>query len=91
MQTPEPDISQADANDLCFAASSVFFALLEREAAEMKSRIILPSLLCPATRLPRPCSLDPEMVKEATAMLIRLGVVEIDDQGRIHLVLVRHG
>ena len=89
MATFEPDISQDDANNLCHAASSVFFALLEREAAELNSRIILPSLLCPASKVPPPCTLDPETVKEATAMLIRLGVVEIDDQGKIHLILVR--
>ena len=91
MSAHDSDISQADANSLCHAASCVFFALLGREAAELKTRIILPHLLCPAKRLPPPCTLDPDLVREATAMLLRMGVVELDDDGQVHLVLVRHG
>ncbi|MDG1979273.1 MAG: hypothetical protein P8I44_11975 [Phycisphaerales bacterium] len=84
------EISQADADRLCFAASCVFFALLRRKATMLGTQIVLPKLLCPTTCHPPPEMLDDDLVKEATAMLLRLGVVEINDDGIVDLILVGH-
>ncbi|MCP4836973.1 MAG: hypothetical protein GY895_19665 [Phycisphaera sp.] len=86
----EDDISQADANELCTAASAVFFALLRVEAARHQSVIALPELLCPRSRLPAPEDLEPDLLERATAMLLRLQVVEIDDHGKLRVHLVRN-
>jgi len=51
---------------------------------------VLPKLLCPTTCHPPPEMLDDDLVKEATAMLLRLGVVEINDDGIVDLILVSH-
>lgn len=87
----EDDISQADADELCTAASAVFFALLRVEAARHHSAIALPELLCPTSRLPAPEDLAPDLLERATAMLLRLQVVEIDDHGKLRVHLVRNG
>ena len=84
----DSDISQADADRLCFAASCVFFALLRRKAAQLGTQIVLPRLLCPTTCHPPPETLDDDLVEEATAMLLRLGVVELDGHGKVDLILV---
>ena len=86
---PEDHISQVDADRLCTAASAVFFALLRVEASRMQTTVVLPELLCPKGKLPAPSELDPEVIEEATAMLLRLGVVETDPQGRLRLHLIR--
>ena len=78
---PEDDISQIDADRICTAASAVFFALLRMEASRMQTTVVLPELLCPKSRLPTPAELDPDVIEEATAMLLRLGVVENDEDG----------
>ena len=85
---PDDDITQADANRLCFAASCIFFALLRRQAIELGNHIALPELLCPKRPLPPPSELDAHLAEEATAMLIRLGVVEIQKNGEVKLILV---
>ena len=87
--SPEDNISQVDADRLCTAASAVFFALLRMEASRMGTTVVLPELLCPKTRLPAPSELDPLVIEEATAMLLRLGVVETDSEGELRLHLVR--
>ena len=86
----EDDISQTDADELCTAASAVFFALLRVEASRQRSVIALPELLCPKSRLPAPEDLDPDLLERATAMLLRLQVVEIDDRGRLRVHLIRN-
>ena len=87
---PEDNISQVDADRICTAASAVFFALIRVEASRMHTTVVLPELLCPQKRLPAPSELDPIVVEEATAMLIRLGVVETDDKGELRLHLIRN-
>ena len=87
MPIPDDDITQADANRLCFAASCIFFALLRRQAVEFGNHIALPELLCPKRPLPPPSELDAHLAEEATAMLIRLGVVEIKADGNVKLIL----
>lgn len=87
---PEDDISQIDADRICTAASAVFFALLRMEASRMQTTVVLPELLCPKSRLPNPAELDPDVIEEATAMLLRLGVVENDEDGELRLHLVRN-
>ncbi|MAB71563.1 MAG: hypothetical protein CMJ54_03555 [Planctomycetaceae bacterium] len=84
----DADISQTDADRLCFAASCVFFALLRRKATMLGTQIVLPKLLCPTTCHPPPEMLDDDLVAEATAMLLRLGVVEIGVDGKVDLILV---
>ncbi|MBC04470.1 MAG: hypothetical protein CMJ34_14385 [Phycisphaerae bacterium] len=86
---PEDDISQVDADRICTAASAVFFALLKVEATRTHTTVVLPELLCPKARLPSPSELDPHVIEEATAMLLRLGVVETDERGDLRLHLVR--
>lgn len=86
----DEEISQTDANRLCFAASCIFFALLRQKASSLGTQIVLPKLLCPTTCHPPPEMLDDDLVVEATAMLLRLGVVEIDDDGKVDLILVSH-
>lgn len=88
---PEDHISQVDADRLCTAASAVFFALLRVEASRMRTTVVLPELLCPKGKLPAPSELDPVLIEEATAMLLRLGVIETDSQGHLRLHLVRRG
>ena len=87
----DAEISQADADRLCFAASCVFYALLRRKATHLGTQIILPKLLCPTSCHPPPEMLDDDLVAEATAMLLRLGVVEIDGDCQVDLILVTHG
>lgn len=87
---PEDNISQVDADRLCTAASSVFFALLRAEASRLHTSVVLPELLCPKSKLPSPSELDPEAVEEATAMLLRMGVIETDARGKLRLHLVRN-
>ncbi len=86
----EREISQTDADRLCFAASCVFFALLRKKATLLGTQIVLPKLLCPTTCHPPPEMLDDDLVEEATAMLLRLGVVEIGEDGKVDLILVSH-
>ena len=87
---PNDEITQADANRLCFAASCIFFALLRQQAVELGNYIALPELLCPRRPLPPPSELDAHLAEEATAMLIRLGVIEIQEDGEVRLILADH-
>ena len=83
------DPTQAEANELCTAASVVFFALLRSEATATGSVIALPELLCPAEALPPMVAFDPAIVEEATAMLIRMGVVDRLPDGSLGIQLRR--
>ena len=76
------DVSQEQANELCRAATAVYFAILYRESMEQKEPITLPLLMCPVTPPPCLCSLDEDLAQDATAFLIRLGIVHIDELGR---------
>ena len=69
--------------------SERYFALLKVEATRTHTTVVLPELLCPKARLPSPSELDPHVIEEATAMLLRLGVVETDERGDLRLHLVR--
>lgn len=83
------DPTQAEANELCTAASVVFFAILRSEATATRSVIALPELLCPAEALPPMAAFDPAVIEEATAMLIRMGVVDRLPDGSLGIQLHR--
>ena len=82
------DLSAADADNLCTAASVVFFAVLQKEASRRRSLVALPELLCPEERLPPLGAFDPRVIEEATAMLIRLGVIERNPDGSLGIQLL---
>ena len=84
-----PELSQAEANRLCHAASCVFFALIQQESIQTGMEIILPWHLSPPSRLPPPSSLDESLVTEAVSMLLRLGIVARDSEDNIRIVLNR--
>ena len=80
-------ISQEEADRLCLAASSLFFTLLLEEAAERGCSVMLPRLLAPRTPLPPPEQLPPAERKEGMDLLIRLGIVQQDEEGRARVPL----
>ena len=90
MRNPEPELTQAEANELCHAASSVFFSLLKQEAARNNCTILLPSLLHPGESLTPLSSLDEELLHESMAFLVRLGIINVDDRGRASMPLFRY-
>ena len=90
MRIPEPDLTQAEANELCHAASCIFFTLLKHEAARNNCTIILPSLLHPPESLPPLATLDEELIEEGMAFLARLGIIIVDDRGRACMPLFRY-
>ena len=51
---------------------------------------VLPGILCPTAGHPPPEMLDDDLVVEATGMFLRTRVVEIDDDGKVDLILVTH-
>ena len=87
MNTPSSpeDVTQEDANRLCKAATAVFFSVLRHESIRNDRPVIIPFHLLPDQAPPCPCTLCPELVREAEQFLIRMGVIEVEGD---HLRLV---
>jgi len=81
------DVTQDAANELCDAATSIFFAVACFESARRGGPIRLPWHLCPKRQPPCPCTLDPDLVNDAEQFLLRLGVIYFDDHCRARLSL----
>ena len=79
----DPDITQEGANQLCLAASCIFFELLRKESVQTGAEIVLPWHLTPPAPLPHLATFDEPLIQEATAMLIRLGIVLHDAENNI--------
>ena len=82
--SPE-DVTQDDADRLCKAATAVFFSVLRLESIRHDRPVIIPFHLLPDQAPPCPCTMCPELVREAEEFLIRLGVIEVEDD---HLRLI---
>ena len=81
----DPGITQEKANELCRAASCIFFELIRKEAAQTGAEIVLPWHLSPPAPLPHLNSFDEPLMQEAVAMLIRLGIVSRDAEENIRI------
>jgi hypothetical protein len=81
----QQNLTEQEANDLCLAATAVFFAVVRLESMRRGGPIRLPALLCPKTEPPCPCTLDPDLVVAAEQFLLRLGVIHFDEHDRPRL------
>ena len=81
----EGEITQEEADELCQAASSLFFTLLIEEAERHRCSVVMPRLLAPPAPVPAPEKFSAEALGESMAFLVRLGIVRKDDWGRMRL------
>ncbi len=80
-----PEITQESANELCRAASCIFFELIRKESIQTGVEIILPWHLSPPSSLPHLNTFDAPLIQEAIAMLLRLGIVARDAEENIRI------
>lgn len=97
MTNPEPDnlrrnkgaytgqADEIDAQRLCDAASSVFYAIVRLQMRYTGQRHELPLLLCPKSVPPCPCRFSAAELRAAEAFLLRLGMIERRPQDRLPL------
>ena len=80
------DLTSQDANELCAAASAIFFSVVCCESERRRAPICLPELLCPERpEFQCPCRFDTDLLAAAEDFLLRLGVIYFDDHYRPRL------
>lgn len=75
MNEPDRDLSQQQADDLCRAASAVYYRVVQAHAMRTGRPALLPELLCPRGCPPCVHQFDESLLNEAEQMLLRLGVI----------------
>ena len=79
------DLSQAEVDRLYQAASAVFFAVVDFESGLQGGPLLLPAWFCPSQEPPCPCSMDPELIREASMFLVRMGILWVDGLGQLRV------
>ncbi|MEM7229127.1 MAG: hypothetical protein AAF432_09970 [Planctomycetota bacterium] len=88
MDQPDEQSSKHGAEDqLCEAATAVYYAVVCLEATRRGHPIPIPELLCPVGVPPCPCQIDPALLHEAEQFLVRMGMIYFDGQYRTRLTL----
>ena len=88
MSNETDEISQEDVDKLFEAAASVFFAVVEYETSRWGSTVVVPAWFWPSKDVPCACSLERELVNEAIAFLIRMGIIRLTEQRDLRLVSI---
>ena len=81
----EKDLSGEDVDRLFDAAAAIYFTVLEYESNRRGTPVLVKAWFCPHKPLPSPCALDPVLTREASAFLVRMGILRVDEAGHLRL------
>ncbi|MEM9066060.1 MAG: hypothetical protein AAGB51_11280 [Planctomycetota bacterium] len=77
MSKPASEMTQAEINDFCRAASAAYYTIVRQHACRTGVPAMLPEHLCPKDRPPSPYDYTQQQIQEAEEFLYRLGVIGV--------------
>ena len=78
---PNEIMSKAQVDLLFDASSAVLFAVIESEYCMKGSPVMVPEWVMPTCEPSCPCQMDSELVQEAADFLLRMGMLQVSDDG----------
>ncbi|MDG2029541.1 MAG: hypothetical protein P8J45_00910 [Phycisphaerales bacterium] len=85
MDKEEGNLTTEAVDRLFAAAAAIFCAVVEYESNRSGRPVLVKAWFLPTKDVPWPCTLDPALTKEASAFLVRMGILKVDDAGHLRL------